>query len=130
MPKLTRASMSSNSLRTVDFYIDGEPGAAITVTEVAGGKLKFDIHVHDDTSRSGDVRDVGDLRGIFLDINPDQQGQFAWFTASAPIVTNFQFNPDKVKNLKNGDNINGDVLKETGPFDIGIAFGRPGQHRD
>lgn len=120
--------MSSTSLRSIDFLINGEPGALITITETAGGKLDFRIRVTDVIASAADRPDVADLRGLFFHVA--NESLLNGLTISGSNVTDYAVKANGVMQVQGDVNMNGEVGKSVGPFDVGIEFGSSGIGKD
>lgn len=101
--------------RKLTFFIAGNPGVSVTMTEIAGGDLRFDLAV--DTSGGR----IGDLRGLFFDVT--DASLLGGLSASGADVTDDRFASDGVNDLGNGANVNG--LRKL-KFDGGVEFGDSG----
>lgn len=120
--------MSSTSLRAVDFLINGEPGALITVTETPEGTLTFNVKVTDVISSLSDKPDIADLRGLFFHVSDETLLSTLKVTGSD--VTKYVTEANKVTEVENDVTMKGEVGKAAGPFDIGIEFGTQGIGKD
>ncbi|NIX76352.1 calcium-binding protein [Microvirga terricola] len=120
--------MSSTSLRTIDFLIDGEPGALITVTETAAGELNLNVRVTDVISGPKDLPDIGDLRGLFFHVS--DESLLKGLSISGSDVSAYKIGANAIMQVDGDVNMNGEVGKAVGPFDVGIAFGTPGIGKD
>src|SRR5690606_1554237 len=113
----------STSLRTVEFFLQGEPGTLINVTETAEGTLDFRVRVIDIIGGPGDKPDIGDLRGLFFHVS--DESLLGTLSIEGRDVTDLGIGANKVSNLKGGANMNG-AGKPATPFDVGIEFGTQG----
>jgi Ca2+-binding RTX toxin-like protein len=120
--------MSSPSIRTIDFLIQGEPGALITVTETADGKLDFRLRVTDVITNAADKPDTADLRGLFFQVG--DKGLLKGLLISGPNVTACAIKANGVMEVQGDVNMKGEVGKAVGPFDVGIEFGTEGMGKD
>ncbi|MDF2234266.1 hypothetical protein P2H44_17025 [Albimonas sp. CAU 1670] len=90
----------------------------VTVTEMGDNALKFDIAVADDSAR------IGDLRGIFFNVDDSVEGDL--FVYSGDDVTDSKFGHGSVNDLGNGVNVKG----PGGGYDVGVEFGTSGIGKD
>lgn len=120
--------MSSTSLRAIDLFIEGEPGALITVTETPDGKLNFKVQVTDVISGQSDKADIADLRGLFFHVA--DENLLSSLSITGANVTTYAIETNKVMQVQGDANMNGEVGKAVGPFDIGIEFGEQGIGKD
>jgi VCBS repeat-containing protein len=104
---------------TLDFTIDGEPSARITVQEIGDGSLAFTVTVDTDSGY------IGDLRGLFFQVA--DEALLGGLTVSGADVTDSDAAADAVSDLGNGANVNGG---NHGPFDVGVEIGTPGMSAD
>lgn len=106
---------------TYEFY-DATTGfrATCTIEEVGDGTLLFTIDVDESTGT------LGDLRGLFFDLNNDDPAFLETLDATGDDVTGELFQQDNVTNLGSGANVNGEVVNETGRFDAGVEIGSSG----
>ena len=101
---------------------DGDIKVGISVTEQADGSLKFDIDVLDDTGV------IGDLNGLFFDLADDSiTGKLE---VSGTDLTGENIDANSVTKVDGFNNVNGEVAKEDGKFDIGVQFGTQGMAQD
>ncbi len=90
----------------------------VDVTEVAGDLL-FNTEI--DATMSGNI---ADLRGLFFHIS--DESLLSGLNASGTEVENQEYAANSVNNLGQGANVNGGIINDSGPFDVGIEFGKPG----
>lgn len=109
-------------MASLTYEISGENvTVAVTITEVDGA-LTFDLAV------AGDTGTIGDLNALFLDIA--DEGLIDGLTATGSDVTGTAFKEDGVTKISNFTNINGEVVKDLGKFDLGVQFGSQGMAED
>lgn len=97
------------------------PAAFITITENADGTLSFSV------TQEGGV--IGDLRGLFFDVNAVADGTLAnsLSIGGASAASTLKTGNDSVKDLGNGANMNGLTSSNgDGGFDAGINIGTSG----
>ena len=104
-------------MRYINFVIDGK---------------NQDILVHMEELRDGSVLirltvdgKPADIRGLFFDIN--DSALISKLLVSGANVTSTKFLDEGVMDLGNGVNMHGNGR---GPFDVGVAFGSPGNGKD
>ena len=107
--------------RSMSFTIEGEVNVNIIVTEIAGGDLRFDIQVTDETGS------IGDLRGLFFDLNDNLL--IDGLAVDGAEITKSDFDEGDVSNLGGGCNVKGELTQDGG-FDAGIMFGTSGIGKD
>ncbi len=112
-------------MASMDFIIEGEVSVKVTVTEVEGS-LVFDLHVIQE-GEEGYTGQIGDLNGIFFDMAGDV-GEFVTLTAETADGTELDMDVDEesVSNLGGGINMNGEVIKEDGKYDVGVVLNGTG----
>lgn len=95
------------------------PAVSITITENGDGTLSFSV------TQSGGI--VGDLRGLFFDVNAVADGALAKsLSISNASATSFlKTGDDSIKDLGNGSTMNG-LLGSDGGFDAGVSIGSAG----
>lgn len=109
-------------MASLTYEISGENvTVAVTITEVDGA-LTFDLAV------AGDTGTIGDLNALFLDIA--DEGLIDGLTATGSDVTGTAFKEDGVTKISNFTNVNGEVVKDLGKFDLGVQFGTQGMAKD
>ncbi|SMY07957.1 hypothetical protein [Flavimaricola marinus] len=108
-------------MSTMTFTIEGDVNVEVTITEVDGGNLQFDVTVLDGTY-------TGDLQGLFFDLADDSLAD--GLSVVGTDATDSQFEANDVTNLGQGVNINGEVLNEYGEFDAGVQIGTQGISKD
>jgi hypothetical protein len=110
-------------MNTMYFEItDGDVKVGITITEQADGSLIFDLDVLDDTGV------IGDLNGLFFDLTDDSIADN--LTVSGTDLTGENIDANSVSKVDGYNNVNGEVVKEDGKFDVGVQFGTPGIGED
>lgn len=105
-------------MTSTTFTLTGDVSVQITVTELDDGSLKFDLFVTEDTGS------IGDLNALYLDILDDTLVD--GLSVSGTDVTGEKFKADSVTKIDNFTNINGEVVKDYGKFDLGVQFGTSG----
>ncbi len=120
--------MSAN--QSLQFIIDGEPGAFITITETAEGTLLFDVLVHDDTAPEGDKEDTADLRGLFFHIADESLLDPTRLRATGADVGDVVVGKNAVTKITNDALIEGGAADPYAPFDIGVEIGSQGIGKD
>lgn len=89
----------------------------ITIAEVDGA-LRFDLNVLDDTGT------IGDLNGLFFDVSDG--AILDGLTFEGTDLTGTVVKEDAVTKVDSYNNLNGEVVKEYGKFDVGVQFGTQG----
>jgi Ca2+-binding RTX toxin-like protein len=120
--------MSQNSLRSLQFFINGEPGALITISETQDGKLNFKIDVADVGTNAADKADIADLRGLFFTVA--DESLLAGLSVTGQHVAEKVISANSVTKVNNDVTMSGEVGKQYGPFDVGIEFGSQGMSKD
>ena len=112
-------------MASMEFIIEGDVAVKVTVTEV-DGNLVFDLHVIQE-GEDGYTGQIGELNGIFFDMAGDV-GDFVTLTAETTDGTSLDMDVDEesVSNLGGGINMNGEVIKEDGKYDVGVVLGETG----
>lgn len=90
----------------------------VTIAEQSDGSLLFDLDVLDDTGV------IGDLNGLFFDLADDSITDSLSVTGADLTGENIKAN--SVSKVDAYNNVNGEVVKEDGKFDIGVQFGTAG----
>ncbi len=101
------------------------PAVFITITENANGTLSFSV-----TQGAGII---GDLRGLFFDVNAVADGALAssLSISGASAASTLKTGDDSIKDLGNGSNMNGLTSSNgDGGFDGGINIGSAGIGKD
>lgn len=93
--------------------------ATCTIEEV-NGALVFTLDVDESTGT------VADLRGLFFDLNTDNQAFLDTLRVTGGDVTDSMFKRDSVVDLGQGANVNGEVVNQCGKFDAGVEIGSSG----
>ncbi len=107
----------------LDFTIAGEVNVQVTVTALDNGDLQFDIEVLDTNGQ------IGDLNGLFFDFFGDDSFN-SGLSISGDDVTKTVINEDSVNKVDSYNNLNGEVVKDLGRFDLGVQFGTSGISND
>jgi hypothetical protein len=107
--------------KTATFVIEGDIATQITLTELADGSIRVDV-----AEVPGDI--IGDLRGVFFDIN--DESKLSGMTVTGADVGASVFDANSVKSVANGSNIKGEVLNTYGAFDGGVEIGTSGIGKD
>lgn len=102
-------------MSSMSFSIAGSVGLQVVITDLGNGSVRFDLQ--------NQGTQVGDLRGLFFDLN--DASLLSTLSVSGAAVTKSAFGDDAVINLGNGVNMNG-----AGTFDVGVAFGTSGIGKD
>ncbi len=112
-------------MSSMEFVIEGDVAVKVTVTEV-DGNLVFDVHVIQE-GEEGYTGQIGELNGIFFDMAGDV-GDFVTLTAETDDGTALDMDVDEesVSNLGGGINMNGEVVKDAGKFDVGVVLADTG----
>lgn len=100
---------------------DGSVEIGITVSETADG-LSFEVNVLNDTGV------IGDLNGLFFDLADDSI--LGDLSVSGTDLTGEVMKADGVTKVDSYNNVNGEVAKDAGKFDIGVQFGTQGIGED
>lgn len=93
----------------------------VTITENADGTLTFDLAVTDDGT-------IGDLNGLFFDIA--DESLLHNLSVTGDDVTDYKIDANSVSKISSFTNMNGEVVKEYGKFDIGVQLGTQGMAKD
>lgn len=111
-------------MASMEFMIQGDVNVLVTVTEV-DGNLVFNYHVvqpgEDDYTGQ-----IGELNGVFFDFAEDFGGTVNTVTTDGGEDLYFETGDESVSNLGGGVNMNGEVIKEDGKYDIGILTDETG----
>ena len=112
-------------MSSMEFIIEGDVAVKVTVTEV-DGNLVFDLHVIQE-GEEGYTGQIGELNGIFFDMAGDV-GEYVTLTAETADGTSLDMDVDEesVSNLGGGINMNGEVIKEDGKYDVGVVLDETG----
>ena len=105
-------------MTSATFTITGDVNVSVTITELEGGALQFDLQVLDDTGS------IGDLNALFFDLLDDSLTDGLIVTGDD--VTGVAFKADGVTKVDNYTNMNGEVIHDLGRFDGGVQFGTSG----
>lgn len=108
-------------MSSMTFTIEGDVSVQVTITEIEGGDLRFDV-----TVLEGQL--TGDLQGLFFDLADDSLAD--GLMVDGVDATDWQFEANDVTNLGQGVNINGEVLNTYGEFDAGVQIGTQGISND
>ncbi|MGS2745091.1 VCBS domain-containing protein [Halomonas sp. LS-001] len=113
--------------RSTSFIVSGPVNTRVEITEQNDGTLRLDLTV----LGSGLL---GDLRGFFFDLNDldASQAQLAvtGIDGSEELLTSSRIAEGKVDSVRGDVNMKGSAVKQTGKFDVGVAFGTPGMGKD
>jgi Ca2+-binding RTX toxin-like protein len=109
----------------MQFAIDGEPGALVTISETPAGALSFTIEVHDTIAEPGDTADIADLRGLFFHVR--DESLLPKLKISGPHVTSSQLGADAIKTVGGDVNMEG---RTPSNYDVGVEFGTSGIGKD
>lgn len=117
--------------RSISFVMEGDVDTLVTITELDDGTLRFDLAA----LGSGLI---GDLRGFFFDIGPDDDGNdpsFGSLSVSSATgyegdITDSLIDENSVDTLGKDANLKGSVTNELGDFDVGVEFGTSGMSAD
>lgn len=110
----------------MEFFIDGGGvSVKVTVQENMDGTLSFNFHVVQ-PDEEGYLGQIGELNGVFFDLLGDQEN--STFTAVTDDGTPLDLTSgeESVSNLGGGINMNGEVIKEDGAYDVGIVTDETG----
>ena len=111
--------------RSLTFVIDGPIDTQITITENADGTLTFDV-----MAINGGGQTL-DYRALFFDIADGFEGLLdGLVVSSGGEITDQKTGDDSISTLGQDANINGDVVKDAGKFDIGVEVGTSGKAAD
>lgn len=110
-------------MASMEFMIEGDVNVMVTVTEV-GGNLEFNFHVIQ-PGEANYTGQIGELNGVFFDLAGDSTGTFSATTDEGESLT-LESGDASVSNLGGGINMNGEVIKEDGKYDIGIVTDKTG----
>lgn len=119
------APAAAAGLRTLEFFIAGEPGAKVVVSETAAGALSFKVTVTDVRDNAGDNADIADLRGLFFHVSDATLLDGLVITGAD--VTQARAEANGVTSLSRNVNMEG---REHQPFDVGVEFGTEGAGKD
>jgi hypothetical protein len=106
-------------MRYISFVIAGDAPVTVRMSEQPNGSVLFNVDV--DSSKGA----IGDLRGLFFDVR--DPSLLSHLSVSGSQVTDQQFGDEKVIDLGNGANMQGNPR---GKFDVGIEFGTEGIGKD
>jgi Ca2+-binding RTX toxin-like protein len=120
--------MSAN--QSLQFTIDGEPGALVTITETDQGTLLFDVLVHDNIAFEDDEKDIADLRGLFFHIADESLLDPTKLKVSGADVGDVVVGKNAVTKITNDALIEGGAVDAYAPFDIGVEIGSQGMGKD
>lgn len=101
---------------------DGAILVGVTVTGLDDGTLRFDLSVLTDNGH------VGDLNGLFFDTFDD--ALVGGLSVDGADVTGSNIKANSVTRVDGYNNVNGDVVKQAGKFDVGVQFGTEGIGKD
>lgn len=92
--------------------------ATCLIEEMSDGTLRFTIEVDQSTGT------LGDLRGMFFEVA--DQSLLPTLSIAGDDITDSMIRADGVTNLGGGANVEGQVAREVGAFDLGVEIGRSG----
>lgn len=75
-----------------------------------------------------DTGTIGDLNGLFFDVLDDSL--VAGLSVTGTDLTGDAIKANSVTKVDSYNNVNGEVVKETGKFDVGVQFGTQGMSAD
>ncbi len=108
-------------MASMEFLIEGGVNVRVTVTE-DDGNLVFNVHVLQ-PGEAGYTGQIGEINGLFFDLAADVSGYAAMTSTDSEGDTLFTaVDEGSISNLGGGVNINGEVLKEFGTFDVGVLL--------
>ena len=108
-------------MASMTFVIEGDVSVQVTVTELDGGDLQFDLLVLDGAM-------TADIQGLFFDLSDDSLAD--GLNVTGLDATDWQFDANDVTNLGQGVNVNGEIVNEYGAFDAGVQIGTSGMAKD
>lgn len=115
--------------RSTTFVIDGVIDTQVRITELADGRLRFDVEVLGTGS-------IGDLRGLFFDMTTDVDAQALFIEQGSIADDDWNFSGNQAVQEASVDrviqdvNLKGEVTNELGDFDVGLVFGTAGINDD
>ena len=110
-------------METLYFEIsDTSVKVGVTVTETSTGALQFEVVVLEDTGI------IGDLNGLFFDLADDSIAEN--LSLSGEDMTGEKIDANSVTKIASFTNMNGEIIKEDGKYDVGIQFGTSGIAND
>lgn len=110
-------------MASISFDIsNGDLTVQVIVTEQSDGTLQFDVTVDDTTGK------IGDLNGLFFDLSNDSIADS--LTVTGTDLTGSKIDADSVTKVSSWNNMNGEVIKEDGKYDVGVQFGSSGMAKD
>ena len=108
-------------MASMEFLIEGGVNVRVTVTEVDGA-LEFNVHVLQ-PGEEGYTGQIGEINGLFFDLAADVSGYTEMTSTDSEGGTLFTaVDEASVSNLGGGVNVNGEVLKDFGGFDVGVLL--------
>ncbi|PWK56927.1 hypothetical protein [Silicimonas algicola] len=108
-------------MTSMEFLIEGGVNVRVTVTEI-DGNLEFNVHVLQ-PGEEGYTGQIGEINGLFFDLSADVSGFVGMSSTDEDGGSLFTVvDEGSVSNLGGGININGEVLKEFGAFDVGVLL--------
>ena len=105
-------------MSTLTFTISGDVDVLVTVIDNGDGTLTFDFEVLSTNGLTGDIT------GIAFDLADDSIVD--GLSADGADITTEVYEADGVTKISGGVNFNGEVVKEMGEFDAGVAIGDSG----
>lgn len=111
-------------MATMEFILSGDVAIKVIVTELDGA-LDFEVSVIQ-PGEDGYTGQIGELNGLFFDMAGDVDG-FSSLTANDGVDDlSLESGEASVANLGGGINLNGEVVKDLGKFDVGIVTATTG----
>ena len=108
-------------MASMEFLIEGGVNVRVTVTEI-DGNLEFNVHVLQ-PGEEGYTGQIGEINGLFFDLAADVSGHSAMTSTDSEGDSLFTaVDEASVSNLGGGVNVNGEVLKDFGGFDVGVLL--------
>lgn len=104
------------------FFIEGPVLTKVTLEEQPDGSIKVTVDVLDSTGQ------IGDLRGFFFETA--DESLLSQLSITGADVGEVKIDANNVTNVGNGVNLNGEVVKNFGAFDVGVEIGTPGASPD
>lgn len=111
-------------MASMDFMIEGDVAVKVTVTEV-DGNLVFNVHVVQ-PGEMGYTGQIGEVNGIFFDMAGDVDGLTLTAEQDDGTMLSMDVDEGAVSNLGGGVNMNGEVIKEDGKYDVGVLLDKTG----
>lgn len=111
-------------MSSMEFFLTGDVAVRVIVTEIEG-TLQFDL----DVVQPGEpayTGQIGELNGLFFDMAGDVDTYSVLETTSGMDVLDADVSEGSVSNLGGGINVNGEVVKDLGKFDVGVELAETG----